>query len=134
MACGGGSGSGSGASTSAATTTSATSGSGAAVTWTQIYNATFGPSGDATCAGGGCHTGNVSGFACGTTKTSCYNGFVSSGYITPGANAASSPLVSSQSSCLCGSLGGNMPKGGNCITQSDLNMINTWLAAGAPNN
>jgi hypothetical protein len=27
-----------------------------------------------------------------------------------------------------------MPKGGNCVTSAELTMINSWLAAGAPNN
>jgi hypothetical protein len=94
----------------------------------------FGPSGTSTCAGGGCHTINQSGFACGTTATSCYNGFINSGYLVTGSSAPSSPLVDPTQSCLCGSLGGNMPKGGTCITAAQLTKIQTWLACGAPDN
>jgi hypothetical protein len=127
--CGGSSGSGS---TTSSTTT--TSSGGGTVTWTQIYTQVFGPSGSASCTGSTCHTSSVSGFACGTTKTACYNGFVNSGMVTPGASATSSQLVDPSTSPLCGSLGGNMPKGGNCITSAELTMINSWLASGAPNN
>jgi hypothetical protein len=86
--------------------------------------------------GGSCHTGNQSGFACGTTKTSCYNGLVSAGYITPGASASSSALVDPASSCLCGGSGlsGNMPKGYPCITAAEEQEIQAWLATGAPDN
>jgi len=124
--------SGGGSTTSSTTTT--TSSGGGTVTWTQIYTQVFGPSGSASCTGSTCHTSSVSGFACGTTKTACYNGFVNSGMVTPGASATSSQLVDPATSPLCGSLGGNMPKGGNCITSAELTMINSWLAAGAPNN
>jgi len=127
--------SGGGSTTSStSSTTSSTSTGGGTVTWTQIYTQVFGPSGSASCTGSSCHTSNVSGFACGTTKTACYNGFVNSGMVTPGASATSSQLVDPSTSPLCGSLGGNMPKGGSCITSAELTMSNSWLAAGAPNN
>jgi hypothetical protein len=59
---------------------------------------------------------------------------VNSGLVTPGASASSSALVDPSQSPLCGSLGGNMPKGGNCITSTQLSEIQCWLAAGAPDN
>jgi hypothetical protein len=95
----------------------------------------FGPSGSSSCTGSSCHTSSRGGFACGSSKTTCYNGFVNSGYVTPGTNASSSPLVDPAQSPLCGSLGGNMPPGsGSCISSSQLTSIKSWLAAGAPNN
>jgi hypothetical protein len=53
--------------------------------------------------------------------------------VTPGAGAASS-WIAGAGSPLCGSLGGNMPKGGNCITAAELAQLKSWLAAGAPND
>ena len=106
------------------------------MTWTEIYNSVFGPSGSAPCAiNGGCHTQSDHGFKCGTTKTTCYSGFVSDNLITPGSGASSSSLVDPSSSPLCGSLGGNMPRQyGSCVTAAELTNIQTWLAAGAPDN
>ncbi len=118
------------------TVASSSSSSGGGVTWTSLYNGLFGQSGTATCnAVGGCHTGSKGGFTCGTTKTSCYNGFVSAGWITPGANASQSPLADPAQSCLCGSLGGDMPRSpGHCPSSTDVQNLKSWLATGAPDN
>jgi hypothetical protein len=142
-ACGGGSGStSSSSSTSSSGTTSSSSSSsssssgGTAVTWTTLYNTVFGPSGSSSCvSGGGCHTSTQSGFKCGTSKSTCYTGMINAGLVTAGASASSSALVSSSQSPLCnvGSFG-NMPKGGSCVTASQLAQIKSWLASGAPNN
>lgn len=129
MACGGGS-----SSSSSSTTSSSTTGGGSGVTWTDLYNNVFGPSGTSTCTGSSCHTSTKSGFKCGTSKSTCYTGLVSSGWVTPGANASSSPFVDPAQSPLCGSLGGNMPIGHSCVTTTQVNQIKQWLAAGAPNN
>jgi hypothetical protein len=95
----------------------------------------FGPSGTSACSrNGGCHTSSQSGFKCGTSKTTCYNGMVSYGMLSPGSGAASSSLVDSSSSPLCGTLGGNMPKGGGCVTDAQITTIQAWLATGAPDN
>jgi hypothetical protein len=59
---------------------------------------------------------------------------VSAGLVTPGAGASSSVLVSPTQSPLCGSLGGNMPKQGACVTSAQLAQIQAWLASGAPDN
>lgn len=105
------------------------------VTWTDLYDTIFGQSGSSNCAkNGGCHTSSQSGFKCGTSKAACYNGMVSAGLVTPGADASSSVLVDPQSSPLCGALGGNMPKGGTCVTGSQVQQIKAWLANGAPND
>jgi hypothetical protein len=136
IACGGGGGgSTSASSSSSSASSSASTGGGGGTTWTQIYGTVFGPQGTSACSkGGGCHTNTQSGFKCGTTKAACYTGFVNSGWVTPGANASSSTLVNAAKSPLCGSLGGNMPKNGNCITSAQLAEIKSWLAAGAQNN
>jgi hypothetical protein len=138
IACGGGGGSTSASSssaTSSSVSSSASTGGGGGPTWTQIYGTVFGPQGTSACSqGGGCHTNTQSGFKCGTTKSACYTGFVNAGWVTPGANASASLLVNAAKSPLCGSLGGNMPKNGNCITSAQLAEIKSWLAAGAQNN
>lgn len=100
-----------------------------------LYDTIFGPGGTSNCSyGGGCHTNGQSGFTSGTTKTTCYNGMVSKGLISPGANASSSELVTAGSSPLCGTLGGNMPAVGACVTSAQLTEIRAWLATGAPDN
>ncbi len=105
------------------------------MTWTEIYDTVFGPSGTSNCsAGGGCHTKNQSGFTCGTTKTTCYTGMVNAGLVTAGTNASSSELVTQGSSPLCGTLGGSMPKTGSCVTAAQITEIKEWLATGAPDN
>lgn len=128
---GGGAGGEGGAESSASSTGSATGD----VTWTLLYNTVFGPNGTSNCsANGGCHTAIQNGFKCGTTKSSCYDGLVSAGLVTPGADASSSLLVEPGSSPLCGSLGGGMPKIGKCVSDSQLAKIEEWLAAGAQND
>jgi hypothetical protein len=110
-------------------------GAGGDVTWTDLYNNIFGPTGSASCvSGGGCHTLSQSGFKCGTSASACYTGIVNSGYVIPGTSASTSTLVDPSKSPLCGSLGGNMPKGGACVTTSEITQIKSWLAAGAQNN
>ncbi len=118
-----------------AAASSSTSGGG--VSWANdIFDPIFGPSGTSPCSiNGTCHTNNQSSFKCGTTATSCYTGFVNAQWISPGSGASSSSLVNAATSPLCGSLGGNMPRTyGTCITQAQLQTIQTWLAAGAPDN
>lgn len=121
MACGGGS--------------SSTTGGGVVVTWTQIYGTIFGPQGTSSCSrNGGCHTIVKDGFKCGTTKGTCYAGFVSSGMVTPGAAAPSSDLGTTVLSPLCGSLGGSMPKDGKCVTAAQVEQIKAWLSNGGQND
>jgi hypothetical protein len=113
-----------------------TSSSGGTVTWTTLYDTIFGPNGTANCAE--CHgtnpSTNQSGFICGTTSTACYSGMVDDGLITPGASASSSPLVTKGQSPLCGTLGGNMPLMGPCVTAAQITAIQAWLATGAPDD
>jgi hypothetical protein len=125
----------SGKTSSSSSTSSTTSSAGGTVTWTQIYNTMFGPSGTSTCTGSSCHTGSRSGFACGNSPSSCWNGFVAAGYIdnqTP----SNTLLVDPAQSCLCGSgLSGNMPKfPHSCLTSAQVSEIKSWIAAGAQNN
>ncbi len=59
---------------------------------------------------------------------------VNAGLVTPGSGASSSVLVTQQASPLCGSLGGNMPKSGSCVTSAQLTQIEDWLGSGAADN
>ena len=122
----------SGASSSSSGAWSSSSSSGGMVTWTTLYDTIFGPNGTAKCAG--CHGTNQSGFTCGATPTSCYSGMVEKGLVTPGASASSSPLVTPGPSPLCGTLGGNMPLMGTCVTDAQITEIQAWLATGAPDD
>ena len=102
------------------------------MTWTDLYTTVFGPTGTSSCnKTGGCHITTQSGFKCGTTKTSCYNGLVAVGMINPGPHASASKLVDPNQSPLCGSLGGGMPKFGTCINAAELADLKSWLASGA---
>jgi hypothetical protein len=105
------------------------------VTWTELYNGIFGPTGTSNCSlSSSCHVQSQGGFQCGTSKTTCYGGLVKAGLVTPGAGASSSALVASGQSPLCGSLGGNMPRQGSCVTSAQIAKIEAWLATGAPDN
>ncbi len=104
------------------------------MTWTTIYDTIFGPSGTSTCSGSGCHTKSQSGFTCGSSATSCYTGMVNAGLVTAGSGASSSQLVDPSTSPLCGTLGGDMPKGHACVTAAQITEIKCWLSAGAPDN
>lgn len=131
----GSSSSGSSSSSSGSSSSSSSSGSSSSgVTWTTLYDTIFGPTGTSNCTGTSCHATGQMGFTSGTTKASCYTGMVNKGLITPGANASSSELVTPGSSPLCGSLGGNMPLVGPCLTDAQLTEVKSWLATGAPDN
>lgn len=124
----GGTGGEGGSSTSSSTTA-------ADVSWTLLYNTVFGPNSASSCsANGGCHTNSQNGFKCGKTKDSCYEGMVAAALVTPGPDAPSSRIVDPEKSPLCGSLGGTMPKTGKCVSDSQIAKIQSWLAAGAPND
>jgi hypothetical protein len=105
------------------------------VTWTELYGSYFGIGAPADCSrNGGCHTNSKSGFKCGSSKSTCYSGIVSAGYVSPGAGASSSALADPSQSCLNGSLGGNMPTSGYSFNSSDVAKIQSWLGNGAQND
>jgi hypothetical protein len=121
--------------TVASSTIASSSTGGTTATWTEVYDQLFGPNGTGHCStGGGCHQSRKSGFACGSSSSSCYSGFVSAGWIDPGANASSSPIVDPSQSPLCGSLGGNMPPHSSCYASSEIQLLQQWLDSGAPEN
>jgi hypothetical protein len=105
---------------------------GTAPTWTMIYGSYFAAGTAGHCGNSGCHLSTLKGFKCGSDKTTCYNGFVSAGYITPSAGA-SSPLADPQQSCLTW-LGGNMPPGGNGSNTAATTDLTAWANAGAKND
>ena len=123
-------------SSSSSAAASSSSSTGGPVTWTEIYNQVFGPSGTSPCSGSGCHTTSRSGFACGTTAASCCQGLINAGYIVQGSMASTSPLTDPSQSCLCNvaTFGGNMPRNWPCVTKAQVALINAWLATGAPCN
>ena len=100
-------------------------------TWTTIYGSYFAAGSMGNCGAGGCHSSSKSGFKCGSDKTTCYNGLVSSGYLTP-STPTSSPIADTQQSCLTW-FGGNMPPSGGSSSKAKSD-ITAWLAAGGQNN
>ncbi len=106
---------------------------GARPTWTQIYTQYLGPNTPGHCSGtGGCHTSSRGGFKCGTSKTDCYQGLVSSGLITPG-NPAQSPLGIPGESPLVW-LGGGMPLDDASPNPAAAAAVQAWVNAGAPDD
>jgi hypothetical protein len=106
---------------------------GVAPTFTQLYNTYLGPGTPGHCNNAGCHASTPrGGFLCGTTKSSCYAGLVSAGLVTPGPNAASSPLGSDQSPLAW--FGGGMPLDDPSPNDTAAAAVTAWLAAGALNN
>lgn len=128
-------------------------------TWTALYADYFGPSGVASCTSlTSCHDNpaaegtSYSGFLCGTTKDSCYQGMTGTncknGAMVP------CPLVTSTGDPTMtglytwlnkidptGTRSGSMPLNGKTITakgyvftQSDLKRITDWISQGAQEN
>ena len=90
------------------------------VTWTSIYNAYMKSGTKGKC--NSCHSQ-------GSSATKLYSWLQGRGYIS----GTSSSLVSSSSSCLSW-YGGNMPPSGPSSYSQAVTDMNSWAAAGAPNN
>ena len=104
-----------------------------APTWTTIYNTYFGSGTPGHCGNGGCHSSSRGGFTCGSSKTTCYNGLVSAGYVTDG-DMSSAIADPSQTPLGWYGSGGNMPAGGASSNAAAARDISAWVAAGAHNN
>ena len=100
-----------------------------APTWSTIYASYFAPGTIGHCAGGGCHTNTVGGFACGNSKSSCYQGMVSAGLVS----GTTSRLAGANSPLTWFGQGGGMPTGGGVDSQAAA-AIAAWVAAGAMDN
>jgi hypothetical protein len=122
-------------------------------TWTALYKDLFGPAGigqcgDATRTGQNgttsCHqsagdNGAVaSGFICGTTQQSCYDGITSpnANFVGQQVVLACSPCASYLTQVLRHDGGGIMPYFPENVVFSDDDMarVSAWIAAGAQNN
>jgi hypothetical protein len=140
----------------------ATPATGACGTWTYLYACYFGstqPESGVGCAGAGgvCHalmtdTGAVtSGFVCGSTQQSCYAGITMSaipGLPTLVLSSKEAPALLTalfKAGTTPQSKADNMPASGlsappvtnatwHGFTPADIDCINTWVNAGAPNN
>ncbi|HLK37022.1 MAG TPA: hypothetical protein VKU41_09760 [Polyangiaceae bacterium] len=133
---------------------------GCSPTWTALYADYFGPTGVASCTSlTSCHDNpaaegtSFSGFLCGTTKDSCYQGVTGSSCMNSA--MVPCPLVTSSGSPTMtglyiwinkvdpttGKHTGSMPLNGKTIadkgyvfSQSDLKCITDWISQGAQNN
>lgn len=138
--CGGGGSSGNSASCTDGTPV------GTETTWTGLYRDYFGPHGTASCsaAPGQCHAAAgdqgalPSGYVCGDSQASCFEGMTASGSIVPAGGTADAT-----STRLYGALrkappnaGGTMPRSPSCVAFStdDLKRISSWISAGAKND
>lgn len=101
-------------------------------TWSSLYAQFFGPGTPGHCGDSGCHASARGGFACGTTKASCYAGLVASGLVDAQA-PASSPLGDRDTSPLAW-FGGGMPADRPTPNPTAAAAVTAWLAAGAHQN
>jgi hypothetical protein len=119
---------------------------GGTVTWTKLYDKFFGPGGKANCAlqpichGSASGDGaQASGYICGTTRDQCYAGITAQGSIVP-TGGATDPTTTRLYQILRKAPppdpGLRMPLQPDTVyfTQSDLDLIAAWIAAGAPND
>ena len=114
---------------------SGTHDSGSGPTWTALYTNYFGPGTAGHCGSSGCHSSTRGGFRCGGDKTTCYNGFVASGYVNTGSSASSSPLADPSQTCLGWyGTGGNMPQDNPSTDNTAAAAVTAWVQAGALNN
>jgi hypothetical protein len=106
---------------------------GDAPTWTEVYTKYLGPNTPGHCSNnGGCHTSEVRGFKCGTSKEECYQGLVAATLIKPG-DPAHSPFGIPDVSPLAW-LGGVMPLD-NAVPNPEAGAaVKAWVEAGAQNN
>ena len=105
---------------------------GPSVTWTTIYEEAFAPGTPGHCGNSGCHEKTQSGFACGTSASSCLQGMISKGLLDT-ANPTESTLGSASSSPLRWvNTNGVMPADNKSAEPQLGADIAAWVKAGAP--
>jgi hypothetical protein len=100
-------------------------------TWSYIYGTYFGSGTPGHCGNAGCHQTIRRGFACGTDKSSCYNGLVAVGLI--GTRAPTQPLVDPTASPVAwfNQKTGSMPADNPVANTLAEREVRAWVAAGA---
>ena len=107
---------------------------GSAPTYTELYTNYFADGMPGHCAKSGCHLTDVHGWACGTTKDSCYQGMVGVGLVDP-SNPTASVLANAKSSPLNWiNPDGPMPQDAPKPFPAGRDAILAWVAACALNN
>ena len=105
---------------------------GPSVTWTTIYEEAFAPGTPGHCGNSGCHEKTQSGFACGTSASSCLQGMISKGLLDT-ANPTESTLGSASSSPLRWVNANGVMPADNKSAEPQLGAdIAAWVKAGAP--
>jgi hypothetical protein len=99
-------------------------------TFTQLFEQFLGPNTAGHCSD--CHSGGTGGFRCGSTKDSCFQGLVQSGFVDPANPSRSTIAVEGQSPLSW--LGGNMPTDGTADNALAADAVKAWVAAGAKND
>lgn len=105
-----------------------------APTYTELFTKYFAPGTPGHCAAAGCHLDASNGWACGTTKDTCYTGMVGIALINPG-----SPMLSligdpKNSPINWVNPNGAMPQDAAMPFPEGRDAILDWVAAGAQNN
>jgi hypothetical protein len=115
-------------------------------TWSDLYRDCFGPDhascGQPACHGSASDPGSMSsGFVCGATQATCFNGITAMGSIVPAGGTPGSTSEAMTTSLYENirkappNVGGDMPKMSTfAFTQADLDRISTWIADGAQND
>jgi hypothetical protein len=99
-------------------------------TWTEVYDKLLGPNTPGHCGGPGrCHSTERSGFMCGTTKDSCFQGLLDAKLIDP-ANPPASAIISPVESPLSW-FGGGMPLDLDEANPAAAASLTAWVRAGA---
>ena len=105
-----------------------------APTYTQLFTRYFAPGTPGHCATSSCHLDASNGWACGTTKDTCYAGMLSIGLINPG-NPKASTIGDPRSSPLRWiNLNGPMPQDAVMPFDEGRDAILAWVAACAQND
>lgn len=103
-------------------------------TYTELFTRFFAPGTPGHCANAACHLDDSNGWACGTTKDTCYAGMVSIELINP-ANPKLSLIGDPRNSPINWiSVSGPMPQDAVMPFPEGRDAILAWVAAGAPNN
>jgi hypothetical protein len=107
---------------------------GGEITWTYVYNRYFGTGTPGHCGKSGCHRVLNTGFKCGTTKNTCWNGLVAKGLIDTAAPAKSLLMDASQSPVAWFNPKGPMPLDNDVPNAQASADVRQWILAGAKNN
>ena len=103
--------------------------------WAYVYARYFAADTVGHCGSAGCHESERSGFRCGATKDSCFEGLVAAGLIDPADPKASTLAIVGQSPLAWfGGTAGRMPADSPLTNEEAAGAVVHWVRAGARND